>query len=62
MEKADQIMEDWTQETCLTSVVTSVPTEPKTFQEAWHYPVEDEKERWRIAIRNDIRSMIERED
>ena len=39
MERADLTMEDWTQETCLISAVTSGPTEPKTFQEAWHYPI-----------------------
>ena len=60
MERADLTMEDWIQETCLISAVTSGPTEPKTFQEAWHHPIEDEKERWRIAIRKEIRSMIER--
>ena len=45
MERADLTMEDWIQETCLISAVTSGPTEPKTFQEAWHYPIENEKER-----------------
>ena len=60
MERADLTMEDWIQETCLISAVTSGPTKPKTFQEAWHYPIEDEKARWRIAIRKEIRSMIER--
>ena len=52
--RADLTMEDWIQETCLISAVTSGPTKPKTFQEAWHYPIEDEKERWRIAIRKEI--------
>ena len=33
-------MEEWIQETCLISAVTSGLTEPKTFQEAWHSPVE----------------------
>ena len=60
MERADLTMEDWIQETCLISAVTSGPTEPKTFQEAWHYLIENERERWRIAIRKEIRSMIER--
>ena len=60
MERAELTMEDWIQETCLISAVTSVPTEPKTFQEAWHYPIENERERWRIGIRKEIRSMIER--
>ena len=60
MERADLTMEDWIQETCLISAVTSGPTEPKTFQEAWHYPVESERDNWRVAIRKEIRSMIER--
>ena len=52
MERADLTMEDWIQETCLISVVTSGPTGPKTFQEAWH---QNEKEinNWRTAIRKE---------
>ena len=61
MERADLKMEDWIQETCLISAVTSGPTEPKTFQEAWHYPIEKEKDNWRTATKKEIRSMIERE-
>ena len=34
MERADLTMEDWIQETCLISAVTSGPTEPTTFLEA----------------------------
>ena len=60
MERADLTMEDWIQETCLISAVTSGPTEPKTFEEAWHYPVESARDSWRVAIRKKIRSMIER--
>ena len=60
MERADLTMEDWIQEICLISAVTSGPTEPKTFQEAWHYPVENERDNWRVGIRKEIRSMIER--
>ena len=60
MERAELTMEDWSQETCLISAVTSGPTEPKTFQEAWHYPTEKERNNWRTAIRKEIRSMIER--
>ena len=61
MERADLTVEDWIQETCLISVVTSGPTEPKTFQEAWHSPIEKERDNWRAAIRKELRSMIERE-
>ena len=60
MERTDLTMEDWIQETCLISAVTSEPTEPKTFEEAWHYPIEKERDSWRAAIRKEIRSMIER--
>ena len=60
MERVDLTMEDWIQETCLISAVTSGPTEPKPFQEAWHYPIENERDNWRVAIRKEIRSMIER--
>ena len=60
MERAEFTMEDWIHETCLISAVTSGPTEPKTFQEAWHNPVEEERQNWQIAIRKEIRSMINR--
>ena len=42
MERAELTMEDWIHETCLISAVPSGPTEPKTFQEARHSPVEEE--------------------
>ena len=60
MERAELTMEDWIHETCLISAVTSGPTEPKTFQEAWHSPVEEERHNWQIAIRKEIKSMINR--
>ena len=60
MERAELTMEDWIHETCLISTVTSGPTEPKTFQEAWHSPVEEERNNWQIAIRKEIKSMINR--
>ena len=61
MERADLTMEDWIQETCLISAVTSGPTEPKTFQEAWHCQNEKERNNWRTAMRKEMRSMINRE-
>ena len=60
MERADLTMEDWIQETFLISAVSSGPTEPKTFQESWHYLTEKERNNWRTAIRKEIRSIIER--
>ena len=61
MERADLTMEDWIQETCLISAVTSGPTEPKTFQEAWHCDNEKERNNWRTAFRKEMRSMVDRE-
>ena len=61
MERADLTIEDWIQESCLISAVTSRPTEPKTFQEAWHCQNEKERNNWRTAIRKEMRSMIDRE-
>ena len=60
MERAELTMEDWIHETCWISAVTSGPTEPKTLQEAWHSPVEEERHNWQIAIRKEIKSMINR--
>ena len=58
MKRAELTMEDWIHETCLISAVTSGPTEPKTFQEAWHSPVEEERQNSQISIRKEIKSMI----
>ena len=60
MERAEPTMEDWIRETCLISAVTSGPTEPKTFQEAWHSPIEEERHNWQVAIWKEIKSMINR--
>ena len=60
MERADLTLEDWIQETSLISAVISGPTEPKTFHEAWHSPVEEERDNWQMAIRKEIKSMIDR--
>ena len=60
MERADLTMEDWIHQTCLISAVTSGPTEPRTFNEAWHHQIEKERGNWRAAIRKEIKSMIER--
>ena len=54
MVRTDPAMEDWIQKTCLISEVTSRPTEPKTFQEAWHCQNEKERNNWRTAIRKEM--------
>ena len=60
MERAELTMEDWIHERCLISAVTSGPTEPQTFQEAWHSLVEEERNNWQISIRKETNSMINR--
>ena len=60
MERAELTMEDWIHETCLISAVTSGPTEPKPFLEAWHSSVEEERNNWQIPTRKEIKSMINR--
>ena len=60
MERAELPMEDWIHKTCLISAVTSGPTEPTTFQDAWHSPVEEERQNWQLAIRKERKSMIDR--
>ena len=60
MERFELTMEDWIHETCLISAVTSGPTKPKTFQESWHSPVEEERNNWQTAIRKEIKSVINR--
>ena len=53
MERAELTMEYWIHETCLISAVTSGPTEPKTFQEAWQSAFEEERSNWQVAIRRE---------
>ena len=60
MERAELTMEEWIHETCLISAVTSDPTEPKTFQKAWHSPAEEKRHHWQYAIRKELKSMINR--
>ena len=60
MERADLTLDGWIQETCLISAVTSGPSEPKPFQESSHSPVEEERNSWQMAIRKEIKSMIDR--
>ena len=60
MERAELTMEEWIQVPCLISAVTSAPTESKSFQEAWHSPIEKERENWTIAIKKEIRRQTEK--
>ena len=54
LERPELTIEDWIHETYLISAVTSGLTEPKTFQEAWHSRVEEERHNWQVAITKEI--------
>ena len=44
MERANINMDNWIQETCYMSAVTSGPDEPNNFNEAWNHQSLNEKE------------------
>ena len=60
MDRADISLEDWVQETCYFSAVTSDPGEPITFKEAWDHPIQEEREQWWQAIRSELQSMAQK--
>ena len=50
MEKADMTMDNWTQETCYMSAVTSGPKEPNTFNDAWNHHSPNKRTKLREAV------------
>ena len=51
MERANINMDNWIQETCYMSAVTSGPDEPNNFNEAWNHQSLNERRKWRDAIK-----------
>ena len=49
MERVNINMDNWIQETCYISVVTSGPHEPSNFNEAWNHQCPNERRKWREA-------------
>ncbi len=47
-------------ERLLLTVVQEGSEEPTTFQEAWHHPIPEIREKWRGAIRKEFRDMLSR--
>ena len=43
MERVNTNMDNWIQETCYISAVTSGPDEPNNFNEAWNYQCQNER-------------------
>ena len=53
MERANLNMDNWIQETCYMSVVTSGPDEPNHFHEAWnHHSPNDRKKGEKVLLNN----------
>ena len=50
MERANISIDNWIQETCYMSAVTSGPDEPNNFNEAWNHQCPNERGKWREAI------------
>ena len=57
MERANINMDNWIQETCCMSAVTSEPDESNKFNEAWNHQCPNERRNWREAITKEIYCM-----
>ena len=50
-EHEDLNLDNWVQESCFMSTLTSDPEEPKTFSEAWNYQEHKIRNLWREPIK-----------
>ena len=50
-------MDNWIQETCYISVVTSGPDETSNFNETWNHQCLNERRKWREANTKELYSM-----
>ena len=57
LERHNIKMENWIQETCYISAVTSGPDEPNNFNEAWNHQDHNEHRKWRAAIAKELYCM-----
>ena len=60
MERANVNMDNWIQETCWMSAVTSGPDEPNNFNEGWNHQSLNERRKWREAIIKELYCMENR--
>ena len=51
------ILNNWVQESCFKSALTSDPEEPKTFNEAWNHQEQKIRNLWREVIKKALNSM-----
>ena len=57
MERANINMDNWIQETCYISAVTSGPDERNNFNEAWNHLCVNERRKWREATTKELYCM-----
>ena len=57
MERANINIDNWIQETCYMSAVTSCPEEPNHFSEAWNHHSPKDRKKWREAITKELYCM-----
>ena len=61
MERANINMDNWIQETCYMSAVTSGHDEPKNFNETWNHQCSNERGKWTEAITKELYCMENKE-
>ena len=59
MKRADMTMDNWTQEPCKMSAVTSGPEAPNTFNDAWNHHSPNERTKWRDTVTKELYCMKE---
>ena len=57
MERANKNRDNWIQETCYISAVTSDPDEPNNFNEAWNHQSPNERRKWKEAFTKELYNM-----
>ena len=57
MERANINRDNWIQETCYISMVTSDPDDPNNVYEAWSHQTPNERRKWREAITKQLCNM-----
>ena len=57
MERANINMDNWIQETCYMSAVTSGPDEPNNLNDAWNHQFLNERRNWREPITKELYCM-----
>ena len=54
MERENINMDNWIQETCYISAITSGLDKPNNFNEAWNHQCQSDRRKWRVAITKEL--------